>query len=139
MAISKISSSVFVSKTARMDESESSTPGHWEPNADVYVTANGLVIKVELAGMRGEDLELSIEGNRLRITGERPDGCREPNCDFLVMSISYGPFESILDLPPGYELSRAKAVYLNGFLRVDVPRSTTRRPARNRLTVRSAA
>ena len=37
------------------------------------------------------------------------------------MEINYGPFESVLDLPPGYDLSQAKAVYVNGFLRIDVP------------------
>ena len=37
------------------------------------------------------------------------------------MEISYGPFETVLDLPAGYDLTRAKAIYVNGFLRVDVP------------------
>jgi HSP20 family molecular chaperone IbpA len=37
------------------------------------------------------------------------------------MEISYGPFESVLDLPSGYDLSQAKAIYVNGFLRIDVP------------------
>ena len=31
------------------------------------------------------------------------------------MEINYGPFESVLELPPGYDLSQAKAAYLNGF------------------------
>jgi len=31
------------------------------------------------------------------------------------MEISYGPFESVLELPPGYDLSQAKAIYVNGF------------------------
>jgi hypothetical protein len=35
--------------------------------------------------------------------------------------VNYGPFETVLDLPTGYELARAKAIYVNGFLRVDVP------------------
>jgi HSP20 family molecular chaperone IbpA len=39
------------------------------------------------------------------------------------MEISYGPFQTDIDLPPGYDLSQAKAVYLNGFLRIDVPAS----------------
>ena len=39
-----------------------------------------LVIKVELAGMKKEDLELAVEGNRLLISGERPDGCRAAGC-----------------------------------------------------------
>jgi HSP20 family protein len=91
------------------------------PNTDVYSTDSGLVIKVELAGMRSEHLEITVEGNRLRISGTRPDGCRSSKCSFLVMEINYGPFESVLELPPGYDLSQAKAAYLNGFLRIDVP------------------
>jgi HSP20 family molecular chaperone IbpA len=39
------------------------------------------------------------------------------------MEINYGPFESVLELPAGYDLSQAKAAYLNGFLRIDVPLS----------------
>lgn len=37
------------------------------------------------------------------------------------MEISYGPFESELELPAGFDLTQAKAVYVNGFLRIDVP------------------
>jgi len=95
------------------------------PNTDVYETENGLVVKVELAGMRSDHLEIIVEGNRLRITGDRPDGCRAPKCRFLVMEINYGPFESVLELPSGYDLTQAKAAYLNGFLRIDVPLAQT--------------
>ena len=71
--------------------------------------------------MQRENLELTIDGPRLRISGQRPDGCRPPQCKFLVMEINYGAFESVIELPEGYDLSRAKAAYQNGFLRVDVP------------------
>ncbi len=94
---------------------------HWVPDTDVYVNDGGLVVKVELAGMRSEWLVITAEGNRLRISGNRPDGCRSGKCNFLVMEINYGPFESVLDLPAGYDASHAKAVYVNGFLRIDVP------------------
>jgi HSP20 family protein len=94
---------------------------HWTPNTDVYVTEEGLVMKVELAGMRKEDLQLVIEGNKVKINGHRPDGCRAPKCKFLVMEINYGLFESVIELPNGYDLSKAKAAYQNGFLRIDVP------------------
>ena len=94
---------------------------HWIPNTDVYATDDGLVVKVELAGMRREDLELAVEGNRLLITGQRPDGCRTPGSKFLVMEIHYGAFECVIEIPAGYELSQARAAYQNGFLRVDVP------------------
>ena len=94
---------------------------HWVPNTDVYTTDEGLVIKLELAGMKSENLRITVEDNKLRIAGERPDGCRGSKFNFLAMEINYGSFENVLDLPPGYDLAEAKASYLNGFLRIDVP------------------
>jgi HSP20 family protein len=124
MAVTKVSSTVhYVSRRSAVSGRPGSDSGHWVPNTDVYVTDSGIVVKVELPGMRREDLEITVEGSRLRITGNRPDGCRPPNCSFLVMEISYGPFETDLELPPGYDLGQAKAVYVNGFLRIDVPRA----------------
>ena len=102
--------------------------GHWVPNTDVYSTDTGLVIKVELSGMRSDNLEITVEGNRIRISGDRPDTCRSSKASFLVMEINYGPFESVLELPSGYDLSKASASYLNGFLRVDVPPSSPPSP-----------
>jgi len=122
MAVTKVSSTVhFVSRNSTVSGRGTAAAGHWVPNTDVYSTDDGLVIKVELAGMKSDSLEITVEGNRLRIAGNRPDGCRASKVSFLVMEISYGPFESILELPPAYDLARAKAAYLNGFLRIDVP------------------
>lgn len=124
MAVTKVSSTIhFASRRSAIGNrnSGSSASGHWTPNTDVYQTDTGLVIKVELAGMKSDNLEITVEGSHLRIAGNRPDGCRAPKCSFLVMEISYGPFQTDIDLPPGYDLSQAKAVYMNGFLRIDVP------------------
>ncbi len=118
MAITRLKSSVHAFPSGNAAESAT---GRWTPNADVYVTPTGLVIKVELAGMKSDSLEITIEGQRLRITGARPDFCRSGQCSFLIMAISYGQFETLLDLPTGYDLGAARAVYLNGFLRIDVP------------------
>lgn len=124
-----------------------STPAHrrdaaagarWVPNTDVYATDNGLVIKVELAGMRSENLEINVEGNRLRISGTRPDGCRSATCNFIVMEITYGAFETVLELPPGYDLSKARASYLNGFLRIDVPVSAPSKSKSGKVSIKEA-
>ena len=117
----KVSSSLHFMTRSAVGSQEPTSRAHWVPNTDVYETDNGLVVKVELAGMRSEHLEIIVEGSRMRIAGNRPDGCRAAKCNFLVMEINYGPFESVLELPPGYDLGQAKAAYLNGFLRIDVP------------------
>ena len=124
MAVTKVSSTIhFVSHKSSMGGAGETATGRWTPHTDVYVSENGLVVKVELAGMKSDSLEIVVEGQRLRISGNRPDCCRGPHCNFLVMEISYGPFETVLDLPAGFELARAKAVYVNGFLRIDVPQA----------------
>src|SRR6266404_8222700 len=128
MAMCKVSSSLFVTRSS-LSGREASARAHWVPNTDVYATDSGLVVKVELAGMRSEHLEIIVEGSRLRISGTRPDGCRAAKASFLVMEINYGPFETVLELPPGYDLSQARAAYLNGFLRIDVP--LVQMPAKN--------
>ena len=102
---------------------EAASDTSWVPNTDMYVTNNGLVIKVELAGMSKKDLELSYDNNQLRIKVHRSDCCRNKaaKCEFIMMEINYGSFESLITIPPGYDLGRASAMYQNGFLRIDVP------------------
>jgi len=127
--MTKISSSLYYLKSVSaggLTGPESET--RWVPSTDVYLTEEGLVIKVELAGIRREDLEITVEGNRVIIGGHRPDCCRGPNCRFLMMEINYGHFETVIELPPGYDLDRAKASYQNGFLRVDVPQAASESP-----------
>jgi HSP20 family protein len=120
--MSKIHSAVLFARppgTAKAVEPSPDT--RWAPNTDVYLAEEGLVVKVELAGLRREDLEIAVEGSRLIVSGHRLDCCRGANCSFLMMEINYGHFESLIELPPGYDLGKAKAAYQNGFLRVDVP------------------
>jgi HSP20 family protein len=125
MAVTKVSSTIhFSQRNPGMGSSGEPTTGRWAPNTDIYTTDAGLVVKAELAGMKSDSLEIYVDGNRLRISGVRPDCCRAPHCSFLVMEITYGPFETVLELPAGFDLGRAKAVYVNGFLRIDVPPAT---------------
>ena len=137
MAMCKVSSTLHFSKRSQASNSREGE-AHWVPNTDVYAMEGGLVIKVELAGLRREDLELTIEENRLRISGQRPDGCRSPKCKFLVMEINYGAFESVIELPPGYDLTQAKAAYQNGFLRIDVPVAGELKPKKLSVTITGA-
>ena len=119
----KVNSSLYTHRRTGQSRGggASGPPTHWVPNADVYTTDDGLVVKVELAGIRREDLELVVEGNHLLITGQRPDSSRMPGIKFLVMEIHYGSFECVIEVPSGYDLCQARAGYQNGFLRVDIP------------------
>jgi HSP20 family protein len=132
MAMCKVSTTVHFIPRQTV---EGERPAHWVPNTDIYATDEGLVIKVELAGMRSENLQITVEGSQLRISGQRPDSCRASKVSFLAMEIRYGSFENVLDLPAGYDLSQAKASYLNGFLRIDVPHAEKPVSKRTKVTV----
>lgn len=121
MAYSNVSSTVFLSHRTHVGDPDAGAHSTWEPNTDVYITEEGLCINVELAGIRGEDVEISVDGNRLQIRGERPDCCRAPGCRFLLMSVNFGPFAVTVELPEGFDPAKARANYFNGFLRVMVP------------------
>jgi HSP20 family molecular chaperone IbpA len=101
-------------------------PRFWIPNTDVLINAAGeLVIKVELATITKSDLEITVEGQRLTFSGDRPDPDGK-DAQFLVRELHHGRFESVLDVPAEYDLSRAEASYSNGMLRVVAPRRTFR-------------
>ena len=99
---------------------------HWSPNTDVFVSRVGhLIIKVDLSGLHTKDLELTVEGRRLKIKGARRDSELDDAKVLLVDGIPGGPFESVLEIPDGYDLSASRADYLNGVLRIDVPREAS--------------
>ena len=99
-----------------------SDPQYWVPNTDVYISEEGhLVIEVEVAAVTADDLELTIEANRVIIRGERPDGGRRRRCKYLVEELRYGQFESVAEIPTAYDCAHAVSDYRNGILRIDLP------------------
>ena len=122
--MSKASSTSPLPINAAARPAGSGAPTLWSPNTDVYLCEAGAVIKVEVAGVKKEDLEITADGPRLTITGVRRDECRHGSCNFQAMEIHYGAFESVVELPAAFDLSQARASYQNGFLRVDVPAKT---------------
>ncbi len=97
-------------------------PPAWTPSADLFETPAGLVITVELAGLRRGDLELQVAGRQLCIRGVRQDRFSPPDGRALNRTIRYGAFEARLTVPADFDLPGARASYQNGFLHVEVPR-----------------
>src|SRR5436309_9932498 len=77
-------------------------PG-WRPNTDVYRTPQGWLVKFDLAGVRPEEVELSVDGNRLSLRGIRRDWCLEEGCTCQQMEIAYSQFERQVTLPGDLE------------------------------------
>ena len=77
----------------------SEMPAPWEPSADIYRTRDGWVLKLDLAGVRPEDVVVSISGQRVTISGVRRDTIVEEGCSYYAMEISYNRFERSIEMP----------------------------------------
>lgn len=105
----------------------SATAGHsaWTPNTDVYETPDSLIVKMEIAGIEREDLEITINDRLLSVRGYRKDPCRQKQqrCSFRQMEIDYGYFERRIVIPRTVDGSRVRAQFNNGFLHIDLPKA----------------
>lgn len=93
----------------------------WSPPTDVYETEENLVVRVEIAGMRDEDFQASIENHVLYISGNRPDfvGRRA----YHQMEILSGRFEIEVALAIPVDEDSSTAEYKDGFLTVSLPKT----------------
>jgi HSP20 family protein len=92
----------------------------WQPSADVYQTRDGWLVKLDLAGVRPEEVQLSASGNRLIVRGVRRDWCLEEGCCHYQMEIAYSRFERSLSLPVDLERADIHAEHRNGMLLVHI-------------------
>jgi HSP20 family protein len=92
----------------------------WQPSADLYRTRDGWLVKLDLAGVRPEDVQLSASGDRLIVRGVRRDWCLEEGCCHYQMEISYSRFERSLTLPVSLEHARISAEHRYGMLLIHI-------------------
>src|ERR1700731_1767200 len=91
-------------------------PALWEPSADVYRTRDGWLLKFDLAGVRPEDVTVSVSGRMVKVTGVRRDTSVEEGCSYYAMEISYNRFERSLEMPVNLANARVTIEARNGLL-----------------------
>lgn len=101
------------------------TDPSFHPPMDVYETENDLVVILEIAGMRAEDIQVVFENDTLAISGERRENCSSPKTRLHQMEIDYGNFYRTLSVPFPLNTEEIRAVYRQGFLLVTVPKRKT--------------
>ena len=99
----------------------------WRPAADVYETEKAIVVRLELAGVAGSEVHVSVDGDVLRIRGVRQARVDREAQRLHQMEIASGPFERILRIAIPFERGGVSAQLEDGFLRVTLPKRSTRR------------
>jgi HSP20 family protein len=99
---------------------EMARAGAWQPSADVYRTGQGWLVKLDLAGVRPEDVQVSVQGNRLTVCGTRRDWSLQEGYSHYQMEIAYSSFERSLTLPCELEHAHVSAEHRHGMLLIEV-------------------
>ena len=98
----------------------------WAPALDVYENAETVTVKVELAGMKKEDFELSLEGGALTVSGKRES--KEQNRESFRSERFFGSFSRTIALPAPVKSDDVKAAYEDGILTVLLQKADEAKP-----------
>ncbi len=88
----------------------------WCPAADVYRTGDGWIVKVDLAGVSSDDLEITIDGSVLHVAGCRRDTFYGEGVSYHQLEITYSRFEKTLRFPCSIEGATILRDYRDGLL-----------------------
>ena len=92
----------------------------WNPAADVYRSADGWTVKVDLAGICADDLEIAVAESSLRIRGCRRDTFVKDGLSYQQMEITYSQFEKTIQFPCSIAETSIAHAYSDGFLIINL-------------------
>jgi len=91
---------------------------------ECWETAHSVIVRVELPGMRKEDIDVSIHAGRVRIRGEkRSSGEEEETRHYFLMERAFGRFERTIPLPANIDAAQAEVSYQDGIITVILPKT----------------
>jgi len=92
----------------------------WQPSADIYRAGTVWLVKFDLAGVRQQDIQVELDGNRLAIRGVRRDLTILDGQRVYSMEIAYNQFERIVELPVNVETAHFASECRDGMFLVSI-------------------
>ena len=100
----------------------------WSPAVDIFEKGDNLMIRVELPGIKLEDIDVSVTEDTLTIKGDRnpESGIKEEN--YFRSEVAYGSFYRSISLPFSVDTKSIDALYEDGILRITLQRAAGTKP-----------
>ena len=108
--------------------SSASVFGGWTPAIDVFEDKEHVVVKAELAGMKKEDIEVTLHEGTLSIAGERKTEKKVEEAGLYRSERFFGRFQRAVTLPSPVDGAKVKADYKDGILTVTLPKTEEAKP-----------
>lgn len=99
-----------------------------ELSLDMYQTANDVVVKAALPGVKPEEVDISITGDTLTIKGEHKEEQEVKQADYFHREHCYGSFSRSLTIPVKVKSDKAEAIFENGILTLTLPKAEEVKP-----------
>ena len=107
----------------------------WTPVLDVHEDKDSYTIRVEVPGMKREDIVVSLQDGALVISGERREEKITKDTEVHLQERLYGKFSRALTLPTAVAGDKVKAAYKDGILTVTLPKAEEAKPKQIDVTV----
>ncbi len=106
------------------------------PAMNIWTNEEGAVVSAELPGVKVEDLDISVVGETLTISGNRELEQAGENSRYHRQERGYGSFTRTIELPFQVEPEQVEASYKNGVLKISLPRAAADKP--KKISVKTA-
>lgn len=108
-----------------------------KPTMDIAASDKEYTLTAELPGVTDNDVHLELEGDILKIRGEKKQEKEEKEKDFYRVERSYGSFQRTLSLPEDADQAGIGAKFRNGVLTVSIPRKAVSKSETKRIPIDS--
>jgi HSP20 family protein len=107
----------------------------WTPAIDLYEDKENLFVKVELPGLKKDEIEVSMHDGTLSISGERKAATEDSSNQTFRSERFFGRFHRSLALPKPVAVDKIKASYKDGILTVTLPKTEEAKPKQIEVSV----
>ena len=112
-------------------------PAGFAPSFEIKETKEGFVFKADVPGIKENDLNVTMTGNRLTIAGKREAEKQEQTDTYYTYERSYGDFSRAFTLPEGIDANSVHADLKDGVLTVSIAKTPEAQP--KKIAVQGAA
>jgi len=131
--------SIFSDFARPDDTQESLSAGNFVPAVDVYEDEHKLVLKLEVPGIKQEDLDVRLENQTLTVKGQRKFESEEKEENFHRIERRFGSFSRSFTLPVSIDTASIAAKYENGVLAIQLAKKEAAKPKQVKIEIGNCA
>ena len=108
----------------------------WSPALDIYEDADHVTVKLEAAGLKKEDFDISLHDDNLTVSGERKSETEQRDGESFRSERFFGQFSRTITLPAPVKADGVSATYADGVLTITLPKAEEAKPRKIEVNVK---